>query len=273
MLAEGAPACAAPCWRRGRPGTATSSWTAPWTASWSTPTARAVGPTAKVDLSWFPQVSSSRREHPGGDRSGRLAAVGVAGAPGPRARPDLRPRSPRAVDGFADWADEAHAVLADLGYIGEAGRLTCPIEKLAGPARLSTVQHTVSALHTATRAPAERGTSLLMTTYKALRGVSLYPWRIDAVAAASLVLLHPGTSRPNDQSITGKASLTPWTGNSAANWSHNGAINQDGRATRPRDLQMITRRRPLLTRRPVPPTSRRPRSRWRTGRRGPWPGG
>ena len=45
-------------------------------------------------------------------------------------------------------------------------------------------------LHAATRAPAERGNSLLKTTFKALRRVSLCPWRIGAITAAALVLLH-----------------------------------------------------------------------------------
>jgi hypothetical protein len=45
-------------------------------------------------------------------------------------------------------------------------------------------QRTVNLLHAATRAPAERGTSLLKTTFKALRRVSLCPWRIGAITAA-----------------------------------------------------------------------------------------
>jgi len=45
-------------------------------------------------------------------------------------------------------------------------------------------------LHAAVRAPAERGNSLLKTTFKALRRVSLCPWRIGAITAATLVLLH-----------------------------------------------------------------------------------
>jgi hypothetical protein len=38
--------------------------------------------------------------------------------------------------------------------------------------------------------PGERGNSLLKTTFKALRRVSLCPWRIGAITAAALVLLH-----------------------------------------------------------------------------------
>ena len=87
------------------------------------------------------------------------------------------------------WTDEDHAVLADLGYEGERAALTTPIKKTTD-APLTADQRTVNLLHAATRAPAERGNSLLKTTFKALRRVSLCPWRIGAITAAALVLLH-----------------------------------------------------------------------------------
>jgi hypothetical protein len=90
---------------------------------------------------------------------------------------------------LAEWTDEAHAVLADLGYEGERAALTTPIKKTSD-ALLTDDQRTVNLLHAATRAPAERGNSLLKTTFKALRRVSLCPWRIGAITAAALVLLH-----------------------------------------------------------------------------------
>jgi hypothetical protein len=40
------------------------------------------------------------------------------------------------------------------------------------------------------RAIGERGNSLLKMTFRALRNVSLDPWRIGAIVAAALVLLH-----------------------------------------------------------------------------------
>jgi hypothetical protein len=92
--------------------------------------------------------------------------------------------------------------LADLGYEGETARLTCPIKKPNTPARpapatpqLSVEQRTVNMLHSAIRALAERGNSLLKTTFKALRRVSLCPWRIGAITAAALVLLHTEHTR------------------------------------------------------------------------------
>lgn len=99
-----------------------------------------------------------------------------------RAHPDALPL-------LAEWSDEDHAVLADLGYEGERAALTTPIKHPAGR-RLTADQRTVNLLHAATGAPAERGNSLLKTTFKALRRVSLCPWRIGAISAAALVLLH-----------------------------------------------------------------------------------
>ncbi len=79
-------------------------------------------------------------------------------------------------------------MLADRGDEGERA-LTTPI-KMTTDAPLTEDQRTVNLLQAATRAPAERGNSLLKTTFKALRRVSLCPWRIGAITAAALVLPH-----------------------------------------------------------------------------------
>ena len=76
-----------------------------------------------------------------------------------------------------------------MGYEGEQATLTTPIKRAAGCC-LTATERTVNLLHAGTRALAERGNSLLKTTFKALRRVSLCPWRIDAITAAALVLLH-----------------------------------------------------------------------------------
>jgi hypothetical protein len=55
---------------------------------------------------------------------------------------------PEALPLLAEWTDEAHAVLADLGYEGEQTVLTTPIRYRAGH-RLTTDQHTVNLLHAA----------------------------------------------------------------------------------------------------------------------------
>jgi hypothetical protein len=103
-----------------------------------------------------------------------------------RAHPDLLP----ALDLWSD--DEQRVALADLGYEGENDRLVCPVKKpsKASGQQLSVDQRTFNLLHSATRALAERGNALLKTTFKGLRRVSLCPWRIGAITAAALVLLH-----------------------------------------------------------------------------------
>uniref|UniRef100_UPI00048C3155 transposase family protein n=1 Tax=Pseudonocardia asaccharolytica TaxID=54010 RepID=UPI00048C3155 len=91
------------------------------------------------------------------------------------------------------WSDdEARVALADPGYQGENDRLVCPVKKpsKASGDKLSVDQRSVNMLHSATRALAERGNSLLKTTFKARRRVSLCPWRIGDITAAALVLLH-----------------------------------------------------------------------------------
>ncbi len=85
--------------------------------------------------------------------------------------------------------DQTHAVLGDLGYEGEREVLTVPVKKADGR-QLTEDERTINALHAATRALAERGNSLLKTTFKALRRVTVCPWRIGAITAAALVLLH-----------------------------------------------------------------------------------
>ncbi len=96
---------------------------------------------------------------------------------------------PEALPLLAEWTDAEHVALADLGYEGEREALTTPIKRSA-ERRLTADERCVTLLHAATRAPAERGNSLLKTTFKALRRVSLCPWRIGAITAAALVLLH-----------------------------------------------------------------------------------
>jgi hypothetical protein len=149
----------------------------------------AIGPTAGVDLWW-----SGKHQHHGGN-------VQVVTAPDgwPLWTSPVRPgrehdttcarTHPGLLDVLTDWTDDTHAVLADLGYEGENTRLTCPIKNTRGTA-LTPEQRTVNALHSATRALAERGNSLLKTTFKGLRRVTLCPWRIGVITAAALVLLH-----------------------------------------------------------------------------------
>ena len=80
-------------------------------------------------------------------------------------------------------------ILADLGYEGEADLLTIAHKKPNG-GKLTVDQQQYNALQTALRAIGERANSLLKTTFKALRRVSLDPGRIGDIVAGALVLLH-----------------------------------------------------------------------------------
>ena len=153
------------------------------------PTARADRRDRRVDLWW-----SGKHDNHGGNVQVITAPDGwplwTSGVrPGREHDTTALRAHPEALPLLAEWTDAGHAVLADLGYEGEQAALTLPIKKVAGR-RLTADQRTVNALHAATRALAERGNSLLKTTFKALRRVSLCPWRIGAITAAALVLLH-----------------------------------------------------------------------------------
>lgn len=79
--------------------------------------------------------------------------------------------------------------LGDLGYEGEADLVTVAFKK-PKDGELDDVQQQFNRAHNGIRAVAERGNALLKMTFKALRNVSLDPWRIGRIVAAALVLLH-----------------------------------------------------------------------------------
>lgn len=89
---------------------------------------------------------------------------------------------------LADAADDLRA-LGDLGYEGESDTITVAFKKPKGR-RLTLVQQQLNKAHNSVRAIGERGNSLLKMTFKALRNVSLDPWRIGKIVAAALVILH-----------------------------------------------------------------------------------
>jgi DDE superfamily endonuclease len=57
-------------------------------------------------------------------------------------------------------------------------------------ATLTTIQQQFNKAHNGIRAIGERANALLKMTFRALRNVSLDPWRIGKIVAAALVLLH-----------------------------------------------------------------------------------
>jgi hypothetical protein len=92
------------------------------------------------------------------------------------------------------WIAENRPALGDLGYEGEAGTITVAFKKPKG-GELTDEQKTHNKAHNGKRAIGERGNSLLKMTFKALRNISLCPWRIGKIVAAALVLLHTDHNR------------------------------------------------------------------------------
>lgn len=80
-------------------------------------------------------------------------------------------------------------MLGDLGYEGENETITVGYKKPPG-GTLTSIEKMFNKVHNGLRAVGERGNSLLKTTFKALRNVSLCPWKIGRIVAAALVLLH-----------------------------------------------------------------------------------
>jgi hypothetical protein len=79
--------------------------------------------------------------------------------------------------------------LGDLGYEGESDTITVAFKK-PKDGTLTDAQQLFNKAHNGLRAIGERGNSLLKTTFKALRNVSVCPWKIGDIVAAALVLLH-----------------------------------------------------------------------------------
>lgn len=86
--------------------------------------------------------------------------------------------------------------LTDLEYEGAAGpALRMPVKKPKGGALTETQQQYNLAVR-GVHAVAERANSLLKTTFKALRRITVCPWRIGAITKAALVLIHLEHGRP-----------------------------------------------------------------------------
>jgi len=150
---------------------------------------RTPGPTPKVDLWW-----SGKHANHGGN-------IQVITTPDgwPLWTSEVRPgrehdttalrTHTEILPALAVWTGEGLPVLGDLGYEGEADTITVAIKKPKNN-ELTDEQKTHNKAHNGKRAIGERGNSLLKTTFKALRNVSLCPWIIGKIVAAALVLLH-----------------------------------------------------------------------------------
>ncbi|MFI6785090.1 transposase family protein [Micromonospora sp. NPDC050276] len=87
--------------------------------------------------------------------------------------------------------------LGDLGYEGESSTITVAFKNPQN-SRLAAIQQQSNKTHNSLRIIGERGKSLLKTTFKAPRNISLDQWRIGKIVAAALVLLHTDQDRTHD---------------------------------------------------------------------------
>jgi hypothetical protein len=99
----------------------------------------------------------------------------------------------KAADGLLAMLEQAATeqgmlTLTDLGYENLSPALRHPVKKPKG-GELTIEQKTYNQVIRGVHGIAERANSLLKTTFKALRRVSLDPWRIGAIVKAAHVLL------------------------------------------------------------------------------------
>jgi hypothetical protein len=146
------------------------------------------GPTTGVDLWW------SKKHH---NHGGNIQVITVPDG-WPIWTSDVRPGREHDTTAlrthteilplFREISDDLRT-LGDLGYEGEADTITVAFKKPKNKA-LTDTQQTLNTAHNSIRAVGERGNALLKMTYRALRNISLNPWRIGKIVAAALVLLH-----------------------------------------------------------------------------------
>ncbi|MGI5485513.1 HARBI1 family protein [Microtetraspora malaysiensis] len=99
----------------------------------------------------------------------------------------------KAAEGLLPLLEQAAAetgllTLTDLGYENLSPAIRTPVKKPKN-AQLTDEQKAYNQVIRGVHAIAERANSLLKTTFKALRRVSLDPWRISTIVAAALVIL------------------------------------------------------------------------------------
>lgn len=155
---------------------------------------RTPGPTEGVDLWW-----SGKHHNHGGNIQVITAPDGwplwtSPVRPGREHDTTALREHPELLPALATWIAENRPALGDLGYEGEADTITVAFKKPKN-GELTEEQKTHNKAHNGKRAVGERGNSLLKMTFKALRNISLCPWRIGKIVAAALVLLHTDHDR------------------------------------------------------------------------------
>lgn len=147
------------------------------------------GPTPGVDLWW------SAKAH---NHGGNIQVVSAPDDGWPLWTSDVRPgrehdstalRASGALSALADWTADGGGILADLGYEGLRDQVTVPHKRAQGGG-LTLDQQNHNKIHKPLRAVGERANALLKVTFRALRNVTLDPWKIGQVVKAALVILH-----------------------------------------------------------------------------------
>lgn len=95
---------------------------------------------------------------------------------------------------LAELAVRGIPTLADLGYEGAADTMIVPVKKKPG-VELTDDQKTFNKLQRGTRGLGERAHALLIMRFRALRRITLCPWKIGRIVAAALVLLNHENDR------------------------------------------------------------------------------
>lgn len=150
------------------------------------PTLRANG--KPVDLWW-----SGKHHHHGGNVQVVTAPDGwpiwtSEVAPGRTHDVTALRSHPEMIPELQKWTADELKLLADLGYEGENDWVITATKTPAGGS-LTDAQRDANKAHNSKRAVGERGNAELKF-FKGLRRISLCPWRIGALVAAALVLLH-----------------------------------------------------------------------------------
>jgi len=148
----------------------------------------APGPTPGVDLWWSGKIHN---------HGGNVQVVSAPDDGWPLWVSGVRPgrehdttalRASGALPVLGEWTATGGEILTDLGYEGLQDQVAIPHKKTAG-GTLTEGQKKHNRIHNALRAVGERANALLKH-FKALRNVSLDPWKIGLVVQAALVLLH-----------------------------------------------------------------------------------
>jgi hypothetical protein len=129
-----------------------------------------------------------RRQHPGGDRPGRAAAVGFGVEPG--SGHDIIAARLHALPALYRAAAADLPTLADPGYEGAGLGILIPVKQPPGGGELDVDTRIRNAILRSLRCLGERGFALLTGRWRTLQHITASPSKIGDIARAALVLTH-----------------------------------------------------------------------------------